>query len=190
MHIISIDAASQWKASFPIQENHTIILWWIVLPTGSILRLCILLSWLPEQLRHRSRSWGSHQTVGWSPKSIREMLVQQIGEVPHMSPGIPVLTFISHCLYLPQKQPQSSKLLFLTSLPVRLLLTPYLLTSSCSSFWANITEGRIWWSSWESCNCSGIVWPGTVHWWVPNDARNLSHTALQHLSIPFAMKKS
>lgn len=183
MHTISLDAVPQWKASFPIQENHTIILKLIVLFTGNILRLCILLSWLSEQLRERSHS----QTVGWYPKLNSEMFVQQIGY--HVNPGIPVLTFISHCLYSPQKQQQSSSLLFLTSLSIS-REAPYFPTGSCSSFWANITEGKIWWSCWESCNCSGIVWPGTIHWWVPNDARNLSQTALEHFSIPFAMKKA
>lgn len=158
MNTIGLDAVSQSKASIPIQENHAIILRWILLPTGSILRLCILLFWLPEQLRHRSHSWSSHRTVEWSPKSISEMLVQQIGGVPHVSPGIPVLTFISHCLYSPQKQQQNSNLLFLTSLSIRLLQARYLFTGSCSSFWASITEGKIWWSSSESCNCWRTVW--------------------------------
>lgn len=51
---ISLDAIPQQKASLPTQENHTIILWRIVLSNGSILRMCIPLSCLPEGFRDRT----------------------------------------------------------------------------------------------------------------------------------------
>lgn len=140
MCTISLDAILQWKTSLPTQENHTIILQRIILSSGSILRMYIPLSCLPEGLRGRNYSWGSHQPVGWPPKLIKELLVQQIREVPRVSQGIPTLTLSTIVSVHPQKQQRSSSLLFLTALPFRLLQAPCLPTGSSSSFWSSTTD--------------------------------------------------
>lgn len=143
----------------------------------------------PWRVQRQNHSWGSHQPVGWPPKLIKELLIQQIREVPRVSQGIPTLTLSTIVSIHSQKKQCSSSLLFLTALHFRLLQAPCLPTGSSSSFWSGTTD--FWGQNLIRLRELQLLKSSmSKHTQVgANPFKNLCHSALYYLSMPFAMKK-